>query len=114
MREALEVRDYTSLEDIVAEALVLWHEKRKRELEALAALSREIETALSGTMPDLKRIAELRAKGRALLGASEELRWSALQQRPASGRLCFSCSGPPRPGGQAKRPARPPSRERGH
>ena len=74
MREALEARDYTSIEDIVAEALILWHEKRKRELEALAALSREIETALSGTMPDLKRIAELRARGRALLGASEELR----------------------------------------
>ncbi len=74
MREALEARDFASLEEIAAGALVLWHQKRQRELEALGALSREIETALSGKKPDLKRIAELRAKGRALLGASEELR----------------------------------------
>ncbi len=75
IKEAINARDYTSIEEIVAEALILWHKKRKRELEALAALSCEIETALSGKTPDLRRIAELRARGRALLGASEELRW---------------------------------------
>ena len=75
MREAIAGRATMPLiEEIAAEALLLWHQKRQHELEALGALSREIEAALSAKKLDAKRIAELRAKGRALLGASEELR----------------------------------------
>ncbi len=74
MREAIEVRDYASMEAIAAEALLLWHEKRQRELLVLATLNREIAAALAGKKPDAKTIAELRARGRALLGVRENLR----------------------------------------
>jgi Arc/MetJ-type ribon-helix-helix transcriptional regulator len=74
MREAIAVGDYAALEEIVAEALTLWCKIRQHELAALSALSREIEAALSAKKLDARKIAELRAKGRALLGASEKLR----------------------------------------
>ncbi len=74
MREAIAVGDYAFIEEIVAEALLLWCKKRQHELEALSALSREIEAALSAKKLDARKIAELRAKGRALLGARGELR----------------------------------------
>ncbi|MGP0039882.1 MAG: hypothetical protein ACLPJW_04160 [Rhodomicrobium sp.] len=68
MRDAIAVGDYAFIEEVVAEALLLWCKKRQHELEALSALSREIEAALSAKKLDAKKIAELRAKGRALLG----------------------------------------------
>ncbi len=74
MTEAMEVHDYASAGEIVTEALSLWHEIRKRELLALATLNREIAAALTGKKPDAKRIAELRARGRALLGVREKRR----------------------------------------
>ncbi len=74
MREAIEVRDYASMEAIAAEALWLWHQRRQHELLALASLNREIAAALAGKKPDAKTIAELRARGRALLGVRENLR----------------------------------------
>ena len=51
-------------EEIVAEALWLWHQRRQHELLALASLNREIAAALAGKKPDAKTIAELRARGR--------------------------------------------------
>ena len=74
MKEAIEAQDYGCLHEIVAEALTLWHKKRQAELAALVQLSHEIENALATKKPDLKTLAELRAKGRILLGAREVTR----------------------------------------
>ena len=74
MREAIEVRDYASMEAIAAEALLLWHAKKTARAFGARQLNREIAAALSGKKPDAKTIAELRARGRALLGAREKLR----------------------------------------
>ncbi len=73
MRQAMEgavsAGDYRCLEDVVTEAFLLWHDRRKRELEALARLQIEIAQFLASGRPDFARARALRERCLKLLNA---------------------------------------------